>query len=71
MPSFKNERIRYPIQDEMEKCFPNLESEIKELKPTIVFLLGKQVSTFIAKKYLITIGALTKISNTNLSLLMI
>jgi len=56
----KNEKIRYPIQNEMEKCFPNFESEIKTLKPTIVFLLGKQVSTFIAKKYLIKIGTLSK-----------
>jgi DNA polymerase len=56
----KNERIRYPIQNEMEKCFPNFESEIKELKPTIVFLLGKQVSNFIAKKYSIKLGTLSK-----------
>ncbi len=56
----KNEKIRYPIQNEMEKCFPNLESEIKELKPTLVFLLGNQVSNFIAKKYSIKLGTLSK-----------
>lgn len=56
----KNEKIRYPIQNEMEKCFPNLESEINELKPTVIFLLGKQVSNFIAKKYSFELGALDK-----------
>ncbi|MBV9962452.1 MAG: hypothetical protein JO072_09410 [Parafilimonas sp.] len=56
----KNEKIRYPIQNEMEKCFPNLELEINELKPTVIFLLGKQVSNFIAKKYSFELGALDK-----------
>ena len=56
----KNDKIRYPIQNEMEKCFPNFELEIKELKPTIVFLLGKQVSSFISKKYSIKLGTFSK-----------
>lgn len=45
-------RIRYPLLHEMQKCFPNLEWELKEGKPAVVFLLGKQVSTFIIKKLL-------------------
>lgn len=56
----KDKKIRYPVQKEMEKCFPNFEDEVKELKPTIIFLLGKQVSTFIAKKYSINIKTLNK-----------
>ncbi len=49
LPLQKN-KIRYPLKHEMEKCFPNLEREINLLKPSIVFLLGKQVSTFVLKK---------------------
>lgn len=46
----KDNKIRYPSEQEMEKCYPNLEVEINELGPSVVFLLGKQVSTFILKK---------------------
>lgn len=46
----KNGKIRYPSDYEMEKCFLNFKYELKELKPSIVFLLGKQVSSFIMKK---------------------
>jgi len=34
----------------MEKCYPNLENEIKELGPSIIFLLGKQVAGFVLTK---------------------
>lgn len=46
----KDGKIRYPLEHEMEKCFPNFEHEINELSPSIVFLLGKQVATFVLKK---------------------
>lgn len=46
----KKEKIRYPLQHEMEKCYPNLELEIKELRPSTVFLLGKQVASFVFEK---------------------
>ncbi len=46
----KEDKIRYPVEHEMEKCFPNFELELSELKPTTVFLLGKQVATFVLKK---------------------
>lgn len=46
----KEGKIRYPLEHEMEKCFPNFEFELNELSPSIVFLLGKQVATFIMKK---------------------
>jgi len=43
-------KIRYPLQHEMEKCFPNLEYELEVLSPTVVFLLGKQAAEFVMKK---------------------
>jgi DNA polymerase len=46
----KGEKIRYPIASEMEKCYPNFEDELNYFKPEIVFLLGKQVASFVYKK---------------------
>jgi uracil-DNA glycosylase family 4 len=43
-------KIRYPIEKEMEKCFSNFQFELDVLKPSVVFLLGKQVATFVMKK---------------------
>jgi uracil-DNA glycosylase len=45
----KEGKIRYPSTTEMGRCFPNLETELQELKPSIVFLLGKQVSTYVVR----------------------
>jgi uracil-DNA glycosylase len=45
-----NNKIRYPFKHEMEKCFPNLEEELNILKPSLVFLLGKQVASFVTEK---------------------
>lgn len=44
------DKIRYPLEHEMEKCFPNFEYELDVLSPTVVFLLGKQVASFVMKK---------------------
>ena len=44
-------KIRYPIEHEMEKCFPNFQFELDALNPSVVFLLGKQVATFVMKKH--------------------
>ncbi|MGD0710650.1 MAG: uracil-DNA glycosylase family protein [Bacteroidales bacterium] len=60
-----NNKIRYPFKHEMEKCFPNLETEIEILKPSIVFLLGKQVATFVLKK--LSIGDFSLDENFNYS----
>lgn len=46
----RDDKIRYPIEHEMEKCFQNFEWELKQLEPNTVFLLGRQVSNFIFKK---------------------
>ncbi len=43
----KNEKIRYPSKKEMETCFFHLENEITLLNPRLIFLLGKQVATFV------------------------
>ncbi len=43
-------KIRYPIEHEMEKCFPNFQFELNALNPSVVFLLGKQVANFVMKK---------------------
>ena len=50
VPLKENGKIRYPIEHEMEKCYPNFEFELDTLNPSVVFLLGKQVSTFVMKK---------------------
>lgn len=33
----------------MEKCCPNFEEELEAFQPSVVFLLGKQVASFILK----------------------
>jgi DNA polymerase len=43
-------KIRYPLQHEMEKCYHNFETELAVLEPKMVFLLGKQVASFIMQK---------------------
>ena len=45
----QKDKIRYPLEHEMEKCFPNFKWEIEHLTPSTVFLLGKQVSNFVFK----------------------
>jgi DNA polymerase len=35
----------------MEKCYPNLEAEIEILKPSLIFLLGKQTGTFLLERF--------------------
>jgi uracil-DNA glycosylase len=50
VPLKNDGKIRYPIEHEMEKCFPNFHFELETLKPTVVFLLGKQVATYVLKK---------------------
>lgn len=44
------DRIRYPLEHEMEKCYSNFAWELEQLNPNTVFLLGKQVATFVLKK---------------------
>jgi len=47
----KADKIRYPLKNEMEKCYSNLEEEMNSLEPSVIFLLGKQVANFIIQKH--------------------
>ncbi len=51
LPLNLDDKIRYPLKGEMEKCFPNLEEEIDFLQPSIIFLLGRQAADFVMRKY--------------------
>lgn len=44
-------KIRYPSVREMNACVCNLDAEIRELSPRIVFLLGKKVTDAVAHHY--------------------
>lgn len=50
LPLNSNDKIRYPSKKEMRRCFENLENELNTYNPSIVFLLGKQVSNFVLSK---------------------
>ena len=49
-----NKKIRYPSISEMKSCFFHLKEEIQFFKPQLVFLLGKQVSSFVLKEFSIS-----------------
>lgn len=44
-----SDKIRYPRTDEMATCYKNLQSEVDEIRPKVIFLLGKLVSDFVGK----------------------
>lgn len=44
-------KLRYPTTKEINSCIGHLESELNELLPRIVFLLGKKVTTSVSKVY--------------------
>jgi len=44
------DKIRYPSVFEMEKCYPNFLWELETMRPSSVFLLGKQVADFVSRK---------------------
>lgn len=46
-----NGKIRYPKRDEMRCCFPNLISEVEEMTPRVVLLLGKQVAEYVLTQH--------------------
>ena len=45
----KEGKIRYPSKKEMESCYSNLRLEIQTLRPQLIFLLGRQVASFVAE----------------------
>ncbi len=49
LPLDEKSKLRYPNQKEIDACFANLEEEIAELSPKIVFLLGEKVYSSVGK----------------------
>lgn len=46
-----NDKIRYPSAKEMAFCVSHLKDEIQYFKPKLIFLLGKQVATFVLREF--------------------
>ena len=51
LPLDDNNKLRYPTNSEMNACIDNLLVEINELKPKIIFVLGKNTYNFIYKYF--------------------
>ena len=51
LPLDDNNKLRYPSTSEMNACIDNLLLEIRELKPKIIFVLGKTTYNFIDKYF--------------------
>lgn len=49
VPLNQNSKLRYPNKKEIDCCFFNLEEELNELSPKIVFLLGEKVYTSVER----------------------
>lgn len=49
-PLTAENKMRYPTQNEIKCCFPNLSRELEEIKPKVVFLLGKSVADYVVKR---------------------
>lgn len=45
LPLTEGQKLRYPNREEIDCCFEHLISEIHEMSPKIVFLLGEKVYT--------------------------
>jgi uracil-DNA glycosylase family 4 len=43
-------KIRYPKKEEMSACDKHLHTEIDQIQPKLVFLLGKQVGDFVTER---------------------
>ena len=51
LPLNNDGKIRYPTTKEMNLCFQNMQMEINKINPSIIILLGAQVSQFFLKQY--------------------
>lgn len=51
VPLNEHHKLRYPNKNEIDKCIPNLQEEIEELQPKIVFLLGEKVYSSVGKYF--------------------
>ena len=68
-PLDNKEKIRYPKKEEYEKCFNNLEYEIKKIRPKIIITLGNKVSDFISKKFKISKEKYKKIKYNDMTII--
>lgn len=57
VPLDEKAKLRYPNKKEIDICFPNLEKEITDLKPRLVFLLGDKVTKAISRHFGISFAA--------------
>lgn len=51
VPLNEQQKLRYPNKKEIDCCFDNLQKEIGELSPQIVFLLGEKVYSAVEKHF--------------------
>ena len=51
LPLNEKNKLRYPTTEEMNCCIDNLVFEIKELKPKVIFVLGRKTFDFIYKYF--------------------
>lgn len=51
VPLNNKNKLRYPNKVEIDTCFSNLLTEINELSPTIVFLLGEKVYSSVERHF--------------------
>lgn len=51
VPLDEEQKLRYPNKEEINSCFYNLQKEIDELCPKIVFLLGEKVYSSVEKHF--------------------
>lgn len=49
VPLNNQKKLRYPNKNEIDSCFANLQREIEQLNPKIVFLLGEKVYSSVEK----------------------
>ncbi len=51
LPLDKNNKLRYPTINEMDKCISNLIYEIDIIKPKLIFLLGRKTYNYVYKYF--------------------
>lgn len=49
LPLNSQQKLRYPNKQEIDSCIINLQDEIRDISPNIVFLLGEKVSSSVSK----------------------
>lgn len=63
LPLDEKQKLRYPTLLEMEACSENLSKEVKNIRPSIVFLLGSKVSDFVFQQHKKNTKSLRKENN--------